>query len=238
MAGTGRARISVTATPSPRVSVTPATREARISVGVPRTVRIRVTAGGSGSGITQLTGDVTAGPASGSAVATIAAAAVTLAKIANALANSKLLGSGATGIGAPYEEITLGSNLSMVGSTLNAAAGVTLKTNGTNNGSQVILNLIGGSNVTLTDDGVGGITIALTGSGTGDVVGPGAAVDDTIVVFDGGTGKIIKNTGVTLPGYVNISQAESNSGITPAADGIYPSPSSITIVDGIITAIS
>lgn len=44
--------------------------------------------GGGGSGITQLTGDVTAGPGSGSQSSTIAAAAVTLAKMANLAANS------------------------------------------------------------------------------------------------------------------------------------------------------
>lgn len=49
--------------------------------------------------------------------------AVTLAKIANAAANSKLLGAGATGSGAPYVEITLGTNLSMSGTTLNASGG-------------------------------------------------------------------------------------------------------------------
>jgi hypothetical protein len=86
----------------------------------------------AGSGITALTGDVTAtGP--GSVPATLANDAVTtakildgnvtLAKIADASANSKLLGSGAAGSGAPYAEITLGTNLSMSGTTLNASGG-------------------------------------------------------------------------------------------------------------------
>mgnify|MGYP001205198121 FL=1 len=77
----------------------------------------------SGSGITQLTGNVTAGPGSGSQAATIANGVVSLAKIANAAANDKLLGSGNSGSGASYAEITLGSGLTMTGTTLSAAGG-------------------------------------------------------------------------------------------------------------------
>jgi len=85
------------------------------------------------SGINQLTGDVTAGPGTGSQASTITNnavttskinnAAVTLAKIQNATASSKLLGSGASGSGSPYAELTLGTNLSMSGTTLNASGG-------------------------------------------------------------------------------------------------------------------
>lgn len=52
---------------------------------------------------------------------TVANSAITLAKIANAAASGKLLGSSATGSGSPYSEISLGTNLSMSGSTLNAS---------------------------------------------------------------------------------------------------------------------
>lgn len=69
-----------------------------------------------------LTGDVT-GSGTGSFAATIGNGKVTLAKIANAAANSKLLGSGATGSGSSYVELSLGTNLSMSGTTLNATGG-------------------------------------------------------------------------------------------------------------------
>jgi hypothetical protein len=44
-------------------------------------------------------------------------------------------------------------------------AGINLETNGTPNASQVVLNLIAGTNVTITDGGGGAITIAATGGG-------------------------------------------------------------------------
>lgn len=53
----------------------------------------------------------------------IADGVVTLAKIANASANSRLLGSGSSGSGSPYSEITIGANLSMSGTTLSATGG-------------------------------------------------------------------------------------------------------------------
>lgn len=90
--------------------------------GDPENILLNATLSMDGSGNLQraaLTGDVTA--AAGSNATTIANDAVTLAKIANAAANDKLLGSGNAGAGANYEEITLGSGLTMTGTTLSAS---------------------------------------------------------------------------------------------------------------------
>jgi hypothetical protein len=53
-------------------------------------------------------------------------------------------------------------------STITASGGgssITLQTNGTNNGSQSLLNLAAGANITLVDNGTGTVTIASTGGG-------------------------------------------------------------------------
>jgi hypothetical protein len=78
---------------------------------------------GSTTGITQLTGDVTAGPAAGSTAATISNDAVTYAKIQNISGASLLLGRGSAGGSGDTQEIALGTGLSMSGTTLNTSGG-------------------------------------------------------------------------------------------------------------------
>ncbi len=55
----------------------------------------------------------------------------------------------------------------LLGITSASPTGITLKTNGVNNGSQTILNLKNGTGITVVDDGVGGVTINATGGGSG-----------------------------------------------------------------------
>jgi hypothetical protein len=48
---------------------------------------------------------------------------------------------------------------------VNSGGSITLETNGVLNGDQTLLNLIAGTNITITDDGFGGITFDATGGG-------------------------------------------------------------------------
>lgn len=101
------------------------------------------TATGSNTGdqTITLTGNVT-GSGTGSFAATIANDAVTYAKMQNVSAISRLLGRGsAAGVG-DVEEITLGTNLSMSGTTLNASGG------GGGGGNSVTTTLAFGSSFT------------------------------------------------------------------------------------------
>lgn len=70
----------------------------------------------------------------------------------------------------------------------------------------------------------GYVDAQFAGAGTGDVVGPASAVNNRVVFFDGTTGKLIKDSGLTLSG--------SNTGdqtITLSGDGTGSGTSAITL---------
>lgn len=63
------------------------------------------------------------------------------------------------------------------------------------------LNFVG-SGVTVTDDSGDDATVVTIGGGggSGDVVGPGSSINNNVVFFDGVTGKLIKDSGLSLSG--------------------------------------
>lgn len=135
-----------------------------------------VTGTNTGDQTITLTGPVT-GSGTGTFATTITNSAVTYAKIQNVSANSLLLGSSATGSGAPPSEITLGSGLSMTGSTLSATG--SLSGSGTANTISKWTGASALGNSSITDNGTtvataGNLTLSgankvltLTGDGTG-----------------------------------------------------------------------
>lgn len=75
---------------------------------------------GVASGLDQLTGDVTAGPGTGSQVATIPNDTVTYAKMQNVSAAERILGRGQGGGAGDVQELTLGAGLALAGTVLSA----------------------------------------------------------------------------------------------------------------------
>jgi len=79
------------------------------------------------------------------------------------------------------------------------------------NGTDLEFNTVEGKgNVTITVEG-NNVVISGTGDGNGDVVGPGGATNNAIAVYDGTTGKLIKNSAVTISG--NAIYASEISGV-------------------------
>lgn len=69
------------------------------------------------------------------------------------------------------------------------SGGPIIEVNGIVAGSQALLNLVAGTNVTITDNGLGSITFAASG----DVAGPASSTDHALVRFDGVTGKLLED---------------------------------------------
>ena len=72
---------------------------------------------------------------------------------------------------------------------------------------------LGANGTFLKSNGAGVAPSFATPAGSGDVVGPASAVNDRVVFFDGVTGKLIKDSGLTLAGN-NTGDQTSIAGIT------------------------
>jgi hypothetical protein len=114
--------------------------------------------------------------------------------IQNVTATSRILGRATTGAGV-IEELTIGSGLSLAGTTLSA-----------------------------------------TGSG-GDVVGPGSAVNGNVVLFDGTTGKIIKDGGTLGTAAFTASTAYDTAGAAASAQAAsQPLNAKLTSISALVSS--
>ena len=151
------------------------------------------------SGSVTMTG--TLAIANGGTGATTASAAIT--NLAGSATNGQYLrGDGSNVVMSTIQgvDLPLISLLSGITGTLGVNNGGTGQTSFTN-GQLLIGNTTGstlnkatltaGTGITITN-GAGSITIAATGSGSGDVVGPSSSTSNTFALFDGSTGKLIK----------------------------------------------
>ena len=152
-----------------------------------------------------LTGDVTT--TAGTAATTITNQAVTLAKMQNLSAQSKLLGTPSTG-GLGVAEISLGTGLSMSGGTLSATGGTVTNVTGTTD-RITVTNGATTPTVDISANYVGQNSITTLGT-----IATGTWNATTIAVPNGGTGA------TTLTGYVKGAgtSALTASATIPVAD--------------------
>jgi len=199
--------------------------------------------GSGGIQTSAFTGDVT--KAAGGTAQTIASSAVTYAKIQNISAASILLGRGAGGGAGVTQEISLGTGLSMSGTTLSAsAAGSVTSVNAS--GGTTGLTFSGGP-VTTTGTLTLAGTLAVANGGTGATTAAGALTNlgaypnSNPAGYTANTGTV---TNVSASGSANISVATGST--TPVISQVpatstqngYMTSTQVAKLDGIATGAS
>lgn len=87
------------------------------------------------------------------------------------------------------------------------------------NGTQLVRLPVGANGLSLTTDSSEPTGVKWTSViGAGDVIGPGSSTDNAIARFDGTTGKIIQNSGITIDDSNNMSGA-NNIAVSGTVDG-------------------
>jgi uncharacterized membrane protein len=118
---------------------------------------------------------------------------------------------------------------------LTAVALTIVRRAGTLIGRRPAINFIEGTNVTLTvadnpATNAVDVTVAATGGGgTGDVVGPASATNNNIAVFDGTTGKLIKDGGATIASLVPTTRTVNGHALS---SNVTVTPSDLSLVIG------
>jgi YVTN family beta-propeller protein len=88
--------------------------------------------------------------------------------------------------------------------SITPASALLLQTNGVDNPTQSLLNLVAGTDISITDDGLGGITITATGGGGADARN-GLILNSGFVELGGqtlGTGNLLRNSYITNDGFI------------------------------------
>lgn len=180
-----------------------------LSVATAKTM-LNLTGTNSGDQTIALTGDVT-GSGTGSFAATIAADAVSYAKLQNVSAAQRVLGRSTAGAGDP-EEVTASQLFDWIGST----QGSVLYRGATGWAALTP----GASGEVLKTQGAGANPIWGTAAGSGDVAGPAAATDNAVARFDAATGKLIQNSGVLVADDGSMQLPEVTAPAAAAADTV------------------
>jgi hypothetical protein len=185
------------------------------SSGDPENITLNSTLSMTGSGALQraaLTGDVTA--SAGSNATTIANDAVTYAKMQNVSAASKLLGRGDSGSG-DTQEITLGTGLSMSGTTVSADLSAL---SGAPNDADYLVKTANGS---LSAERVVGDSTSITGNwaNAGNVTFERAALTGDVTASANANATTIANDAVTYAKMQNVSATDKVLGRSTAGAG-------------------